>query len=233
MTTQSIPFSRAAGWLFAAVAIGWFIVYNGFRLTGSSPAEVALPSAAIGGALGLLGFGALIMFVRRHLKHGGVLDQGAPASPPPSSVDAGTRSVMQITAWVLAALAALGVGMGVFLAATWYQDVDGRAQTMLILAAWNLLIGAWLADEYVHLRRYEGEGLDSVALGCLVTAVLAAVGVSRDMVVPGQIGLIVLGGIGSVLCHYILWRFTDRVLPWSAILAAIVAILALALPLIG
>jgi peptidoglycan/LPS O-acetylase OafA/YrhL len=231
--TSSIPFSRAAGWLVAALAIGWLLVYNVLRLSGGAPAEVALIAALIGGLIGLIAFGVLIVVIRRHLAHGGLLDQGPPALPSAAQIPERTKELMSATAWVLAALAALAVGMGVFLAASWYQDAPDRAQTTIILAAWNLLIGVWLADEYVHLRRFEGEGLDSVALGCLVTAVLAAVGLSRDMAVAGQIGLIVLGGMGAVLCHLVLWRFTPKRIPWSALVAGIVATLALVLPLIS
>lgn len=231
--TTSIPFPRAVSWLVAALATGWLVVYNLLRLTGGAPAEVALPAAAIGGAIGIAAFAVLIVVIRRHLAHGGVLDDGPPPLPPASQIPERTRDLMSATAWVLAALAALAVGMGVFLAASWYQDAPDRAQTTIILAAWNLLIGVWLADEYVHLRRFEGEGLDSVALGCLVTAVLAAVGLSREMATTGQIGLIILGGIGAVLCHLVLWRFSQKTVPWAAIVAGIVGILALVLPLIS
>ncbi len=231
--TTSIPLPRAVSWLAASLAVGWLVVYNAFRLAGGTPAEVALPATAIGGVIGAIGFAALILVIRRHLAHGGVLDDGPHALPPPSQIPERTRDLMSATAWVLAGLAALAVGMGVFLAASWYQDAPDRAQTTIILAAWNLLIGVWLADEYVHLRRFEGEGLDSVALGCLVTAVLAAVGLSREMATTGQIGLIVLGGIAAVLCHLVLWRFSQKPIPWAAIIAGIVATLALVLPLIS
>ena len=229
---SSIPLTRALSWFVAALAVGWLIVYNALRLTGGAPAEVALPSAVVGGAIGVVGFAALIFLVRRHLAHGGLLDQGPPSIPPAAQIPPRTRELMSATAWVLAALAALAIGMGVFLAASWYQEAD-RSQTTLILAVWNLLIGVWLADEYVQLRRFEGgDGLDSVALGCVVTAVLAGVGLSRDLAVAGQIGLIVLGGLGAVLCHLVLWRFSQKLIPWSALTAAAIAVLALVLPLV-
>lgn len=231
--SPSIPLSRAAGWFVAALAVGWLIVYNVLRLTGGAPAEVALVAAVVGGLIGLVAFVVLMLVIRHHLAHGGQLDHGPPPVPSAAEIPGHTRDLMSATAWVLAALAALAVGMGVFLAASWYQDAPDRAQTTIILAAWNLLIGVWLADEYVHLRRFEGEGLDSVALGCLVTAVLAAVGLSREMAEVGQIGLIVLGGMGAVLCHLVLWRFTRRAVPWSALIAGAVAALALVLPLIS
>ena len=68
---------------------------------------------------------------------------------------------------------------------------DGRpSATVLILTAWNVLAGLWLGDEAIRSRRGEVDGLDSVVLGCLLTAVLAAVGISRDLLEPAQVVLI-------------------------------------------
>ena len=55
-----------------------------------------------------------------------------------------------------------------------------------LLAAWNLLVGLWLGDEAIRLRRGEAEGIESIVLGCALTAVLAGVGLSRDLAAPGR-----------------------------------------------
>ncbi len=71
-----------------------------------------------------------------------------------------------------------------------------------------------------------------MALGALLTAVLAGVALSRDWVRPGQVVLIILAGVVSAGGYAAAWRLTRaRGLPWSGIAAGVIAALALILPL--
>jgi hypothetical protein len=69
-------------------------------------------------------------------------------------------------------------------------------------------------------------------LGCALTAVLAGVGLSRDLTEAAQVVLIALSGVAGVLCGILAWRLQDsHGLPLSAIAIALVAALSLILPL--
>ena len=106
------------------------------------------------------------------------------------------------------------------------------AATILILTAWNVLAGLWLGDESIRSRRGEVDGLDSAVLGCLLTAVLAAVGISRNLAEPGQVVLIAAAGVAGALTSYAVWRLRGSTgAPVGAALVAIVAGLCIALPL--
>jgi hypothetical protein len=137
-------------------------------------------------------------------------------------------------AWpALAALAGAALVMGAYLGLDWLGDEPGgRATTTLILAAWNLLVGLWLGDEALRLRRGEAEGIESLVLGCTLTAVLAGVGLSRSLASPGQIVLIGLAGLAGCLVSIAVWRLRGaRGLPVGAAGILLVAALSLILPL--
>ena len=107
-----------------------------------------------------------------------------------------------------------------------------RAKTTIILAAWNVLVGLWLGDEALRLRRNEPDGIESIVLGCTLTAVLAGVGLSRGLAEPGQIALIVLTAVAGGLVSLAVWRLQGaRGLPLGAVGVVIVAALSLILPL--
>ncbi len=136
-------------------------------------------------------------------------------------------------AWpALGALAVVALAVGAYLAVDWFSS-DARPLTTLILAAWNILVGLWIGDEALRLRRDEAEGIESLPLGCGLTAILAAVGLSRDLVSGGQLVLIVLAGVAGVLAGLAIWRLQGaRGLPVSAIGTGLVAVLALVLPFV-
>lgn len=228
-----LPFGRLASWLITSVVLGWLVVYNVLRFGGADPGRSAGRAFLIGAAVGLVVFG-LAVFVRGRLASAGRIRPRAPLAIPESDRLADDqRSAMRAATPFLALLASVGVGMGVFLAARWLlESPEERSGTVLLLAAWNLLVGGWLSDEYVRLRRLEAEGLDAVGLGAVVTAVLASVGLARDIAPAGQIGVIILAGVTAVLVYVAVWRLSRRggVLV-SAVAAALVAVAALAIPL--
>lgn len=226
------PLSRLLSWLVGCVLVGWLVVYNAMRVTGSNPADAALPSLAIGAVAGAAVFGAGLLLVRRLAAAGRVVSPGAVEIPPPSRLEQPQRDAMTLTWPALGALAAVALVMGAWLAVDWYSDDAGsRATTTLILAAWNLLVGFWLGDEAMRLRRFDPDGIESIALGCGLTAVLAGVGLSRDLASPGQVALIVLAGVAGCLVGIAVWRLRGaRGLPLGAIGVLVVAVLSLVLP---
>ena len=107
-----------------------------------------------------------------------------------------------------------------------------RAATTIILTAWNVLAGLWLGDEAIRMRRGEVDGLESIVLGCALTAVLAGVGLSRELAEAAQVVLIVLAGVAGTLCGLAVWRLQGgRGVPVAAIGVVVVAALSLILPI--
>lgn len=237
MTTEPVPgppASRVFSWLVASVLIGWLIVYNLMRIGGDSPDQAAMPSLAIGAACGLVVFGAGFLVVRRLHQSGRRLRVPPTEIPPPTAMDQAQRDALQLAWAPLAVLALAAIAMGVWIGADWLgTDSAERGYGTALLAAWNLLVGLWMGDEAIRLRRGEAEGIESIVLGCSLTAVLAGVGISRDLAVPGQVALIILAGIAGALVGLAVWRFHGaRGLPGGSIGVVIVAALSLILPLV-
>jgi hypothetical protein len=220
-------------WLVGCVVVGWLVVYNAMRVTGSNPSDAALPALAVGAVGGGLVFLGGLVVQRRLAASGRVLSPGPVEIPPPSRMEPAQRDAVALAWPALGALATAALALGAFLAAEWFTaDPDERATTTLILAAWNLLAGLWLGDEALRLRRGEADGIESLILGCGLTAVLAGVGLSRDLARPGQMVLIVLAGVAGVLVGLAVWRLRGaRGLPVGAAGVALTATLSLLLPL--
>ena len=220
--------------LIGAVLIGWIVVYNVMRLAGSSPADAAWPSLAIGAAaaLVLVGLGTLAMG-RPGMSR--LADpRGTAEIPPPAGRTDEQRDAIALAWPALAVLAIAAIAVGAYLLIDAMRESEGRpSATVLILTAWNVLAGLWLGDEAIRSRRGEVDGLDSAVLGCLLTAVLAAVGISRDLLEPAQVVLIALAGLAGALTSYAVWRLRGSTgAPVGAALVAIVAGLCIALPLV-
>lgn len=226
------PAPRLASWLVGCVVVGWLIVYNVLRIGGSSPSEAAWPSLAVGAVAGLAVFGGGLYARRRLAASGRVLRPGPPGIPSPAEMDQSQRDALRLAWPPLAALALVALGVGAYLAADWFSDTGVRAKTTIILAAWNVLVGLWLGDEALRLRRDEPEGIESIVLGCTLTAVLAGVGLSRGLAEPGQIALIVLTAVAGGLVSLAVWRLQGaRGVPVGAAGVVVVAALSLILPL--
>ena len=234
MTTSGRPAPRR--WLsrlIGAVLIGWIVAYNVMRLAGSTPADAAWPSLAIGAAaaLALVGrgrsrwaFPACRGSPTRAARRRSPRLPGAATSSDGRSASPGRPSA----SWPASPLV-----VGAYLLIDALRQGEGRpSATVLILTAWNVLAGLWLGDESIRSRRGEVDGLDSAVLGCLLTAVLAAVGIARDLAEPGQVVLIAAAGVAGVLTSYAVWRLRGSTgAPVGAALVAIVAGLCIALPL--
>jgi hypothetical protein len=229
----SPPGSRLFSWFVGCAFVGWLVAYNVLRVGGSSPAEAAWPSLTAGIVAGVVVFGGGMLVRRRLAASGRVLRAGPMSLPAPSEMDASQRDAVRLAWGPLGALALVALGVGGYLAAEWLSaDPDTRAKTTIILAAWNLLAGLWLADEALRLRRGEADGIESIVLGCTLTAVLAGVGLSRNLAEPGQIALIALTAVAGALVGLAVWRLRGaRGIPTGAIGVVVVAALSLILPL--
>jgi hypothetical protein len=226
------PAGRLLSWLVTAVLVGWFVVYNIFRVGGDSPRGAAWISLGIGAVAGILVFGCVYLVLRRSAP--GSLRHQTVEIPGPDALDAGQRAAVRIAVPLLAALAAVALVMGIVIGVDWIQSATSLRShvTKLILAIWDLFIGGWIASELPRLHRYDVEGIDSIALGCVLTAVLAGVGISHEDVVIGQAILILVAGLAGIASQLAVWRLTRS--RWALLMAlavAVVAALSLSLPL--
>lgn len=231
--TATHPASRMLSWLVGCVVVCWGVVYNVIRISGSNPSDAALPSLIVGVVAGGVVFGLGLLMQRRLAASGRVITPGPINIPAPAQMEPAQRDALKLAWPALAALALVALAVGAYLALDWYgSDAGARATTTLILAAWNVLVGLWLGDEATRLRRDDADGIESIVLGCGLTAVLAGVGLSRDLANPGQIALIVLAGVAGVLVGLAVWRLRGaKGLPIGVAGVAVVAALSLILPL--
>jgi hypothetical protein len=225
---------RPVSWVVTAIVVGWLIVYNGLRIAGDSPRRAAVIAIAPGVALGIILFG-LGLLARRALVRRGRLPMRRTEPVGPGVLEAGRRRALRPAVPFLGVGAAVSVGVGVLLGADWIQLASAdRSSTKLALALWDIVVGIWLAAELGHLLQGHGDGLDSVALGAVLTAVLGGVALSRSMFPPAQVILIIVLGATAVACQVVLWRITgSRFAVVGAALCALLAALALIIPLVS
>ena len=235
MTARTAPERgpHPVSWFVGCVLVGWVVVYNIMRLSGSAPSGAAWISLVVGGFAGAAVFAAGLLGVRHLNRSGRVVRHGAADIPSPAEMTDPQRTLLGRTWPALAALAAVALVMGIALVAEWFGNEPGdRPTTLLVLAAWNILATLWVGDEAMRLRRFEADGTESVALGGALTAVLAGVGLARGYIEPGQVVLIVVGGVAGAAAAFAVWRIRGgRRFPVGAAVVAVVAALSLILPL--
>ena len=232
---MSLAPGRLLSWSLSAILIGWVVVYNAMRVAGGTPAGVALTSFIIGALAGLAVL-AIGIWVRSRLIASGRIHPVDPEMeiPGPSGMNAGQKSLLGIT-WIAVAVAA---GVQVVEAVLLFMDWRGtpteiRATAELIMAVWFVFAGIWMAWEANNLRDFDAGGLDSVALGALLSTVLAGVAVSRDFAVVTSFITVVVAGVASVLAYYGVHRLTrDRGTPWMAITAGVIVLASLIIPIV-
>lgn len=228
---ETSPASRRTSLLVGSVLVGWLLVYNAMRLAGTAPADAALPSLLIGGLAGVavvLAALAAVPGLRPERRAAAASDV-----PGPDALDDRQRAGLRVASAAFAPLALVALAMAGALVLDWLgASADERAGTALVLAGWNLLAGLWLGDEALRLRRGVAEGLDSAVLGAVLTAVLAGVGIARELLLAGQVALAVLAAIAGGVGGLAAWRLAGgRGAPVVAVLAVVVAVAALVIPL--
>jgi hypothetical protein len=226
------PPGRLVSWLVTSVLVGWAIVYNIMRIGGRSPRGAAWVSLLIG-----LGIGAVIFAItwsvwRRVIGSGRYRLHEIDEIPPPSRLDGRQRLALDLLWPAVAVLAAAAIVVGAVMFGIWAADDTDRGWLNVILAGWNLLVGAWFALEARELHARHGEAVESIGMAAMLTAVLAGVALSREVFTPGQVALIVIAGISGAVASYSVWRILgSRGFPFGILVALIVAGLAVALPL--
>lgn len=227
------PASRLFSWFVSSVIVGWVIAYNVLRIAGRSPRGAAWTSLVIGVGIGLVIFGIVVLIWRRWVASGRLRPHHLEEIPPPERLDARQRSALDLLWPAVAALSLVAVVVGIVMAIDWWGTDGERSVTKIILAAWNVLVGAWLALESAELKRFHGEAVESIALAAMLTSVLAGVALSQNMFEPAQIGLIVVAGVVGAVSHFAGWRILgSRGLPWGVAAAIVVATLAIVLPVV-
>ena len=232
---MSLAPGRLISWTLSAILIGWVVVYNAMRVAGGTPAGVALISFIIGAIAGLVVLGIGI-WVRGRLIASGRIHPVDPELeiPAPSGMSPAQKSLLGYT-WIAVAIAAgVQVVQAVLLFIDWRgTPTEIRATAELIMAVWFVFAGIWMAWEANNLRDFDAGGLDSVALGALLSTVLAGVAVSRDFAVTTSYITVVAAGVVSVLAYYGVHRLTrDRGTPWMAITAGVIVLASLIIPIV-
>jgi len=221
---------QMVSWLVTSVIVGWFVVYNIVRIAGRAPSSAAWISLAIGGILGVAGFLVTLTIWRRRAGEAASLESGrAPESP--EAAEARRRAVAAASP-VVGALAVVAIVVGIAMAIAWVGDTGGRSLVRILIAGWDILVGAWLLEETAALYRGDAEAVDSIGLAALLTAVMAGVALSRDTISIGQIVLIAVSGAAGAVAYYAAWRLAgSRGVPIAAAGTVVAAVLALVIPL--
>jgi hypothetical protein len=145
------------------------------------------------------------------------------------------RAVLRVAGAFVALAGAVAIVVGIVLGADWFHlSPAQRSTTKAALAIWDIVMGIWFAAETAQMFNAKDDGLDSVALGAVLTAVLGGVALSRSMFPPAQVVLILVTGTAAVACEVALWRFRHSGGPVAAaMVTAAVTALALIIPLIS
>lgn len=226
---------RLISWVITAVLVGWVVVYNVMRVAGGTPAGVALPSFLIGAAIGIVVL-AIGIYVRRSLiAKGKIHPVDAEADvPAPGDLSPDERRVLGATWSVVAVAAVVELVTGLWMLFDWQgTPALTRATAELIMAIWFIFAGGWMGWEARNLRDMDAGGIDSVALGALLTTVLAGVGISRQFVTGMQVLTVIVVGVTSVLAYWVVWYLVRRRgVPSMAIIAGVITLASLLLPLL-
>ncbi|MEQ8835026.1 MAG: hypothetical protein RIB67_11375 [Miltoncostaeaceae bacterium] len=235
MSTQSRPEGGAGpvSVVLGCAVVGWALVYNLMRLTGSTPAQAGWVSLAAGAGLGVAVYLGSVLLTRRLAAAGRVVRQKPAELPSADRLTDEQRTLVAISWPALLVLAGLALAMGAVLGLDWYgSDPADRATTLLVLSGWNLLVALWVGDEALRLRRGEAEGIESVALGAALTAILAAIGATRDYLPAGQVALIVVAGLAGAVAAAMVWRLrATRTPPVAAPAVLVTAVISLVVAL--
>lgn len=226
---------RLISWLISAVLVGWVVVYNVMRVAGGTPAGVALTSFVIGvgGGIVVLIIGLIIR--RRLINAGRIHPVDAEAEiPAPGAMDDDQRRVLGAIWPVVAAAAAVELVCGIWMLADWNGTPSMvRATAEVVMAGWFIFAAIWMGWEAKNLRNMDAGGIDSVALGALLTTVLAGVGITRHFATGMQVLTVIVVGLTAVAAYWLVWFLVRRRgVPSMAILAGLIALASLLLPLL-
>lgn len=228
--------SRIAWWAVGCVAVGWLVVYNVLRLRGDYPSEAAAP-ALIGAAAGAVVFASGFVAARRMRASGRVLWGTSDDAARPAE---GAYAEWRAAAVVLLVAADASLVVGALLARDYAALSAPRPRANLLLIAWDLVFALWAGEEAVRvlrsdpdLRGIDASGFDAVWFACLLTAVLAGVAFSRDLLPALHVVLVALSGLAGAAVALALWRHRGASgVPWAVAWAVLVAAASIAAPVL-
>jgi hypothetical protein len=226
---------RLISWLISAVLVGWVVVYNVMRVAGGTPAGVALSSFVIGAGGGIVVLIIGLIIRRRLINAGRIHPVDAEAEiPAPGAMDDDQRRVINATWPVVAAAAAVELVCGIWMLADWNGTPSTvRATAEVVMAGWFIFAAIWMGWEAKNLRNMDAGGIDSVALGALLTTVLSGVGITRHFATGMQVLTVIVVGLTAVVAYWLVWFLVRRRgVPSMAILAGLIALASLLLPLL-
>ncbi len=152
--------------------------------------------------------------------------------PPATRLDARQQSSLDVLWPAVGILCILLLVVGGSLVRTWLATSGSRSMVRVVIGGWDLLVGAWLAFETGMLRRHDGEAVESIGTSALLSAVLAGVALSMDMLRSLQGAVILIATVTATLAYIGGWRLLgSRGIPFAAVGALIVGGASLIIPL--
>jgi len=233
VTPQRNLAAHLFSWLIAGAIIGWVALYALLRVGGDSPNDAAAP-ALIGAVIGIAVAGGVVVWARRAEAAGRPMGRKRIRKADPARMSARDREVVRFVWPVLLGAAAIAGIIALVLLFHWVGIHGARPKSTLLMVVWDLVIALWLFDESQRVREFVFEGLDSLYFGCLLTMVLASIGVARSVVSGGQVVLIVSAGVAAAAIGVLSWRIASgRIAPIAAIVGIAAAAICLIAPLAG
>jgi hypothetical protein len=142
------------------------------------------------------------------------------------------RELVRLLWPMLLGVAVISAAVGAAVALHWLGLGGAIPKSELLVTVWDAVLAVWLLDEALRARQLVFDGIEALYFGCLLTAVLASIGIARNFVAGGQVVLIVAAGIAAAGIGVMTWRLSGgRLIPVSAIIAVVVAGLSLVIPL--
>lgn len=232
VTSRRTLSAHLISWMIVGAVVGWLIVYQILRFGGDAPSDAAWPSVIIGGLLGLAGGAGAVVLARRAEAAGRPLGRQRIRRADGARLSATDREILRyIVPLLFGAAAVIGV-IAVIIGIQWLGIHGARPKSTLLMVVWDLVVVVWMIDEARRLSDYVFDGLDALYFGCLLTLVMAGIGISRGVLAGGQVIIIVAAGLAAASIGVVTWRIAGgRMVPLAASVAVVVAAFSLIAPL--
>jgi hypothetical protein len=224
--------SHLIAWGAVGGVVGWFIAYEILRFSGHSPHDAALPAVWTGAILGILIAVGAVFVARRAEAHGRTVGFHRMRRADITRMTPTDREIVRWAWPILLGAAAIIAIVAVIIGIHWLTIHGARPKSSLLMIVWDLVVAAWIVDEARRLRDYVFEGIDALLFGCMLTMVMAAIGISRNVIVGGQVVVIVAAAVAGATLGIVSWRVSGgRYVPIASSLIVIVAAVCLVAPL--
>lgn len=237
MTEVAAPNARNLGshliaWGVVGAIVGWFVAYEILRFWGQSPHDSALPAVWTGALLGVLVAIGAVFFARWAEAHGRAIGFRRMRRADITRMTPTDREIVRWVWPILLGVAGVIAVIAVILAIHWLTIHGARPKSTLLMIIWDLVIAAWIFDEGRRVQDYVFEGIDALQFGLILTMILASIGISRDVIVWGQVIVIVAAAVAGATLGIVSWRVSGgRYVPIATSIAVIIAAICLAAPL--